>query len=203
MSYIRRLPSGKWQATVRGPDGRATPRQTGSRRVRKWAASRKRWPRGEFRDPRLGDIKVGDWHARVIRARGIEDITRPRTHPCGARTASRNGRPGRWARSPALRPRSGWNRLKATRRARHKGRPAEPGDEDVPVIGPATIHDVVHLMSQAVHGGDAGAPAARAREPVRRPGAAEDRAAAGRVPTSTRRPRPCMWRRKPGRGGGR
>jgi hypothetical protein len=22
MAYIRRLPSGKWQATVRGPDGR-------------------------------------------------------------------------------------------------------------------------------------------------------------------------------------
>ena len=40
------------------------------------------------------------------------------------------------------------DRLKATRRARHQGKPAEPGDEDVPTISPATIHNVVHIMSQ-------------------------------------------------------
>jgi hypothetical protein len=39
MSYVRRLPSGKWQATVRGPDGRRhtyTDRLKGT--VREWAS---------------------------------------------------------------------------------------------------------------------------------------------------------------------
>jgi integrase len=39
-------------------------------------------------------------------------------------------------------------RLKGTRRARHKGKPVLAGDQDVPVISPATIHDTVHIMSQ-------------------------------------------------------
>ena len=39
MSYIRRLPSGKWQATVRGPDDRRHTRTDGLKTtVRQWAA---------------------------------------------------------------------------------------------------------------------------------------------------------------------
>ena len=39
------------------------------------------------------------------------------------------------------------DRLKSTRRARHQGRPVTDGDEDVPVLGAATIADIAHLMS--------------------------------------------------------
>jgi hypothetical protein len=78
MPYIRRLPSGKWQATVRGPDGRKHTRTDPLQRVvKKWAADQEALlGRGEFRDPRLGEIRIGDWHARVTRARGIEEITK-------------------------------------------------------------------------------------------------------------------------------
>lgn len=72
MSYIRKLPSGKWQATVRGPDGRKhTHTATLKSAVKTWAADQEaKLGRGEFRDPRIGEIKVGDWHDRVAQARG-------------------------------------------------------------------------------------------------------------------------------------
>ena len=40
------------------------------------------------------------------------------------------------------------DRLRSTRRARHQGRPADSGDQGVPLLSAATIHDTVHLMSQ-------------------------------------------------------
>ena len=41
MAYIRKLASGKWQATVRGPDGRKhTHTDTLKKVVSKWAADR-------------------------------------------------------------------------------------------------------------------------------------------------------------------
>ncbi len=150
MAYYRKLPSGLWQATVRGRDGRRHT-QTDKLKsvVKQWAIQQEATiARGEFRDPRLGDIKVAAWHARVVRARGIEDITKAknaslwRTH-CEPEW-------GGWQMGAITRlDAQEWvERLKGTRRARHKGRPVEPGDEDVPVISPATIHDVVHIMSQ-------------------------------------------------------
>jgi integrase len=70
MSYIRRLPSGKWQATVRGPDGC---KHTRSHRlqvvVSKWATDQEaKFNRGDVRDPRAGDIKVSEWHRRYAAA---------------------------------------------------------------------------------------------------------------------------------------
>ena len=70
MSYVRRLPSGKWQATVRGPDGR---KHTKSHRlqvvVSKWATDQEaKFNRGDVRDPRAGDIKVSEWHRRYAAA---------------------------------------------------------------------------------------------------------------------------------------
>jgi hypothetical protein len=45
--------------------------------VRKWGTEQEALlARGEFRDPRLGEIKVGAWYDRVSRARGIEDVTK-------------------------------------------------------------------------------------------------------------------------------
>jgi integrase len=78
VTYTRRLPSGLWQATVRGPDGRRhTHTDPLKGVVKKWAATQEaQLARGEFRDPRLGEIKVGDWQARVSRARGLESATK-------------------------------------------------------------------------------------------------------------------------------
>jgi integrase len=86
--------------------------------------------------------------ARVVRARGIEEITKVknaslwRTH-CEPEWVG-------WQMSAVTRlDAQEWvDRLKGTRRARHKGRAVDSGDEEVPVISPATIHDVVHIMSQ-------------------------------------------------------
>jgi integrase len=149
MSSIRKLPSGKWQATVRGPDGRRHTHTAPLRSAAKqWAASQEtQLARGEFRDPRLGDVKVGEWHDRVARARGIEDITKAknaslwRTH-CEPEW-------GRWPMSAVTRMEAQeWvNRLRDTKRARHQGRAVVDSDEGVPALSAATIADIAHLMS--------------------------------------------------------
>ena len=148
MSYLRRLPSGLWQATVRGPDGRKhTYTHALKSAVKAWGAEQEaQVARGEYRDPRLGQIRVGDWYARVAAARVLEDVTKPknaslwRTHCEPA-----------WARWPLaavtrMEAQEWVNRLRLTRRARHQGKPVTR-DQDVPVLSPATIADVVHLMS--------------------------------------------------------
>jgi integrase len=149
VSYIRKLPSGKWQATVRGPDGRKhTHSDLLKRVVKEWAAQQEaQLARGDFRNPRLGDIKAGEWHARVTRARGIEEITKDknaslwRTH-CELEWAA-------WpmAAITRLEAQSWVDQLRSTRRARHQGRAVIDAGEDVPVLSAATIADIVHLMS--------------------------------------------------------
>ena len=150
MTYIRKPPSGLWQATVRGRDGKRHTK-TGKLKsvVREWARAQEALiARGDFRDPRLGEIRVGDWHARVSAARVIEDVTRAknaslwRAH-CEAEWSS-------WQMAAVTRMEAqAWvDRLRATRRARHGGRPVTGDGQGVPLISPATIHDIVHLMSQ-------------------------------------------------------
>lgn len=148
MSYIRRLPSGKWQATVRGPDGRKHTKTDPLKKVvRTWAAGQEaKFQQGDVRDPRAGDIRVGDWHARYAAASGVEKITAAKnaslwaTH-CEPKWAG-------WRMSAVTRMEAqGWvAELRSTRRARHQGRPAAEGD-DVPLLSAATIHDIVHVMS--------------------------------------------------------
>ena len=83
----------------------------------------------------------------MTRARGIEEVTKVknaslwRTH-CEPEWAA-------WpmAAVTRLEAQSWADRLKATRRARHEGRPVGDDDRDVPVIGAATITAAVHLMS--------------------------------------------------------
>lgn len=150
MPYFRKLPSGKWQATVRGPDGsRHTQTDELKSVVKHWAKQQEAAiARGEFRDPRLGDLRIGDWHERVTQSRGIEAVTKDknaslwRTH-CAPEWS-------RWPMAAVTRLEAqAWvDKLKSSRRARHKGKPADPAAGDVPVISPATIADVVHIMSQ-------------------------------------------------------
>jgi integrase len=148
VSYLRKLPSGKWQATVRGPDGKkhtfTDPLKT---TARKWAAEQEALlARGDFRDPHLGQIRAGDWYRRVSRARGVEAATRAkhatlwRTHCEPEWTA--------WpmAAVTRLEAQSWVDRLKSTRLARYHGRPVAPG-EDAPALSAATITAAVHLMS--------------------------------------------------------
>jgi integrase len=149
MAYIRKLPSGKWQATVRGPDGRRhTTTEPLKSVVKKWAAQQEALlARGEFQDPHLGDIKVGEWHDRVSRSRGIEDITKAKIASLWATHCAPEWEAWPMAAIARLEAQAWLDRLRTTRRARHKGRPVTDEDEDVPVLSAATIADIAHLMS--------------------------------------------------------
>ena len=150
MPYYRKLPSGLWQVTVRGRDGKRHTKTDKLKSVVKlWATEQEAAiARGDFRDPRLGDIKVGDWHRRVAAARAIDRVTRDKhaslwaTH-CEPQWAA-------WQMSAITRMEAQeWvNRLQLTRRARHKGRAVTDDEQGVPVIGTDTVCAVVHLMSQ-------------------------------------------------------
>lgn len=148
MPYIRRLPSGLWQATVRDRSGeRHTQTDPLKSVVRHWAAEQEAAiARGTFRDPRLGETKVGAWHARVSAARGIEEITKTKNM-----SLWRTHCEPEWAKWPMaavarLEAQEWVNRLAATRRARHQGKWVTDG-QDAPLLSPATIADIVHLMS--------------------------------------------------------
>lgn len=76
--YIRKLPSGKWQATIRGGDGKkhshTDPLKSA---VRDWAreeeakVAAQRWT-----NPRAGRITVGEWSEKWMAARVVEPETR-------------------------------------------------------------------------------------------------------------------------------
>lgn len=75
MASFRKLPSGKWQATVLLPDGRRTTRSAPLKStVQTWAAEEERkLRRGEWVDPRTARLTVGEWldlweAARVVEA---------------------------------------------------------------------------------------------------------------------------------------
>jgi integrase len=150
MPDIRRLPSGLWQATVRGRDGkRHTKTDKLKSVVREWARAQEALiARGDFRDPRLGEIRAGDWHARVARARGIDGITKAKNASLWRTHCEPEWGGWQMAAVTRLEAQEWVERLKGTRRARHRGKPVRPGDEDVPVLAASTIRDVVHIMSQ-------------------------------------------------------
>lgn len=77
MAYIRKLPSGKWQATVRLPSGKKTSRTDPLKKVvAEWArVEETRIARGEWRDPRAGRANYEDWRDQFMGARVVEDGT--------------------------------------------------------------------------------------------------------------------------------
>jgi integrase len=148
MAYIRKLPSGKWQATVRDRSGeRYSLTDPLKSVVKRWGAEQDAAiARGDFRDPRLSEIKIGDWHARVSAVRGIEEITKTKNM-----SLWRTHCEPEWAKWPMgavarIEAQEWVNRLASTRRARHQGKWVADG-QDVPLLSPATIADVVHVMS--------------------------------------------------------
>lgn len=77
MPYIRRLQSGKWQATVRLPSGKKVTRSDPLKRVvAEWAkAEETRIARGEWRDQRSGRVGYEEWRDRWHAARVVEPET--------------------------------------------------------------------------------------------------------------------------------
>jgi integrase len=147
MPYVRRLPSGRWQATVRNP--RLPPgrnRLTKSHPLRKvvteWAREQEAaFARGETRDPRAGRVTVGDWYARWSAAHVVAAGTRRkletywRTH-CEPKWAA-------WRLADVTRMEAqGWVRqLEQTRVTGRWGRPLDR------LLAPATIEQIVTVMS--------------------------------------------------------
>ncbi len=78
MAYIRRLPSGRWQATIRGPDGKKhTKTDVFQKVVADWARDEEnRIARGRWRDPRAGQKLVTTWAEEWFASRVVEDETR-------------------------------------------------------------------------------------------------------------------------------
>jgi integrase len=79
MAYIRQLPSGLWAATVRTPAGRITESHRLKGRIEHWAANLESdIRRGEFIDPRAGEITYGELWERTRDARRLEKASKAR-----------------------------------------------------------------------------------------------------------------------------
>ncbi len=78
MPYVRRLPSGKWQATVRTPNGKRMTRTDPLKKVvADWGKEEEtKIARGMWRDPRGGRTTVAEWLGTWLNARVVEDETR-------------------------------------------------------------------------------------------------------------------------------
>lgn len=149
MAYVRRLPSGKWQATVYKPDGSRTTKTSPLKSVvQKWAtALEAKYDRGEQHDPRAGQILISDWYAKCLKLWGGELPTHDkvgslwRTH-CEPAW-------GAWPLKSITRDETiEWaEKLRSTRRARHRGKDTSQSNEDVPLLAPRTIHDIVFVMT--------------------------------------------------------
>ncbi|WP_188188094.1 tyrosine-type recombinase/integrase [Nonomuraea sp. SYSU D8015] len=151
MAYIRRIPSGLYQATVRLPNGK---RRTKTNRLKsvvdKWARDLEaKIAQGDTRDPRAGQIKVADWHARVVEARVVEAPTKAKNASLWKTHCLPQW--GDWPMAAVQRvDAQRWvGQLQETRRARHQGKPADFFDDpdEIPTLAASTIHDIVYLMS--------------------------------------------------------
>lgn len=77
MAAIRKLPSGRYQAAVRLPNGRRVTRSDPLRRVVvDWAKEEEaRIARGQWRDPRLVKVTFDEWRDRWLASRVVEAET--------------------------------------------------------------------------------------------------------------------------------
>lgn len=80
MPWVRKLPSGLWAATVRLPTGKKLTRSfplKGS--ADKWAADQVAGLRkGDWIDPRAGELSIADWYDRCRNSRHLEKASRAR-----------------------------------------------------------------------------------------------------------------------------
>ena len=150
MAYIRKLPSGKYQATVRLANGKRTTKTHKLKStVSKWATEQEaRVNRGEHRDPRAGQIKLGEWRERVSANRNIEPTTRAKVDSIWRTHCATEWEGWPMAAVTRMEAQAWANKLKTTRRARHKGRNVAGPDKTVPVLGAEMIHTCVNTMSK-------------------------------------------------------
>lgn len=81
MAHIRRLKSGRWQATVRHPSGQRWSKSDPLKRaVKDWADRLEAdLRRGEFIDPHLGKMTLSQWHEKWLETRRVETATAEKT----------------------------------------------------------------------------------------------------------------------------
>ena len=77
MAHIRKLKSGRWQATVRHPSGQRYSKSDPLKRVvAEWAAeAESKMRRGEFIDPRAGKITLAAWWVKWFATKRLEQAT--------------------------------------------------------------------------------------------------------------------------------
>ncbi|MFB4275677.1 tyrosine-type recombinase/integrase [Nonomuraea sp. MTCD27] len=145
MAYYRKLPSGKWQATVYKPDGtRVTQSNRLKSVVQAWAKDLEaKYDRGELRDPKAGEILIRDWYAKCLELGGGELPTLDkqgslwRTH-CEPAW-------GDWPLNAVKRDEAvAWAKgLRSKRRANVSRNRVGPA----PLLAPRTIHDIAFVMT--------------------------------------------------------
>lgn len=148
MAYIRKLESGKWQATVRMPNGkRVTETNKLKSVVKDWANRLEaEYKSGHRRDPRAGEVKLGEWRERRRAASALESPTQAKVDSLWRTHCERA-----WAAWPMtsvtrMEAQEWANKLRGTKRARHRGRDVVD-DEQVPYLSAATVHEIVAVMS--------------------------------------------------------
>lgn len=82
MAHVRKLTSGKWQATVRHPSGQRFSKTDPLKRVvQQWAADEEAaMRRGEWIDPHGGKITLADWREKWLKTRRVEVATTEKTN---------------------------------------------------------------------------------------------------------------------------
>lgn len=148
MAYVRQLPSGKWQATVRHPAGHRLTKTDPLRRVvAAWARDLEaQFARGDVRDPRAGKISVREWYERWFAAHVCADSTRTKIE--GRWRVHCEPKWGDWPMQAITRMEAQqWVRqLEVTPRVRWGGRRVLDED-DAPYLGPGTIAGIVQTMT--------------------------------------------------------
>lgn len=81
MAHVRKLASGKWQATVRHPSGQRWSKSDPLKRVVKdWADEvETKMRRGEFVDPAGGKMTLTTWRSKWLETRRVEIATKDKT----------------------------------------------------------------------------------------------------------------------------
>lgn len=146
--YIRKLPSGLWQCTVRKPNGKkSTATDKLKSVVKAWGIKEEaRYKSGDRRDPRSGEIKISEWRERKRRASALESPTNAKVDSIWRTHCAEQW--GDWPLQSITRMEcQEWaNKLTGTRLARQHGRDVLDGEE-APYLKPSTVHEIVAVMS--------------------------------------------------------
>lgn len=146
MAYYRRLPSGRWQATVYKPDGsRITKSSKLKSVVQAWAKDLEaKRDRGGLHDPRAGEVLVGAWYERCVSELWAGELPTQDKVASLWRTHCESAW-GAWPLNAVSRDEAvKWaKKLRSTRRA---SAPRKGNEGPAPLLAPRTIHDIAYVM---------------------------------------------------------